>query len=231
MSEYEYEEGTEPETIEMGGEQEGEEWQGPSQEEWQSAMQFQERAMPVLENLGHILSAPVEGNYEGEGQEYAQQQEEFDPFDAESVQRYIADQVQQGVHSALGPFEGVLGTVAAREGETLARNELERIEQESGAFDKDTAFLVASGLIEQNVDPTVALERGASYARDLEARIRQNERESYRQELEKIAGAPQQREMGSASATDGVSVPTGPDRYRIAIERALGNNHPVIPAG
>src|SRR5262245_25230811 len=126
MSDMEYEDGGEeyegPETVEMGGEEE--EW-APSREEWQQMSQFQERAMPVLENLGHILSAPVDqGEYEGGDQQYAQEEQEFDPFDAASVQNYISSQVQQGIQSALGPFEGVLGTVAAREGETLARSEL-----------------------------------------------------------------------------------------------------------
>jgi len=202
-----------------------EEWEGPTQEEWQSAMQFQQQAGPVLQQLGQYLTLPdpYEGQYEEEG-------EEFDPYDADSVQNYIGAQIQSGINEALGPFQGLLGSIASREGETLAKGELENIAREVGDFDRDNAFLIANGMIEQGQDPAHALRLAAQHSKEYEDRIRADEREKYRAELENLAGAPRETGTGSFSATEGPSVPTGPDRYRIAVERRMAGNH-TCPTG
>jgi hypothetical protein len=240
MSEQEYEsDGTPTEEYEEADD-DGGEWTGPDQESWQSIQQFQEQATPVLNQLGEFLNNPqVYGPQQlqqyGEQYGYGQpmeEQEELDPFDQENVSRFIARHVEQGINEALGPFQGILGTVASREGESRAKGELERIGTEVGEFDKDNAFLVASGMIEQGADPSEALSKAAMYSRQFEEKIRADEREKYKAELERLAGAPRETAIGSSSATENVGVPTGPDRYRIAVERALpgingGNRFPV----
>lgn len=212
-----------------------EEWAGPSQEEWQQMVQYQQQTGPVLAQLGQYLndtSGLDLNQYQGYEQPQ-QQEEEFDPYDAESVQSYIGRSVQQGIEQALGPFQGILGTVASREGENMAKAELDRIAEDVGDFDRDNAFLVASSLIESGGDPAQSLRQAAQHSRDFEARIRADEREKYRAELEQLAGAPREATTGSSSATENLGVPTGPDRYRIAVQRALpaiaGNND--MPVG
>jgi hypothetical protein len=204
-------------------------WEGPSQEDWQAMVEYQKATVPVINQLGEYLSTPPQ-----EGQEYQpeyQQQEEeaFDPYDEDSVQGFIQRNIQQGIEQALGPFQGLLGTIASREGESLAKGELDRIAGEVGEFDRDNAFLVANSLIEQGADPTQALQQAATYSRDFEAKVRADEREKYQTEMRNLAGAPRETGMGSSSATEGVGVPTGQDRYKIAVQRALGNG--TMPVG
>lgn len=200
-----------------------EEWEGPSQQEWQSMVEYQQRSLPVLNQLGDYLNNPPPDQAFAYGQE-EEAEEEFDPYDEDSVQGYIQRNIQSGIERALGPFQNLLGTIASREGESLAKGELERIAGEVGEFDKDNAYLVANSLIEQGADPTEALHKAASYSREFENRIRADERAKYKAELEQLAGAPRETGTGSSSATENLGVPTGPDRYREAVARALGNN-------
>lgn len=207
------------------------EWQGPSQDEWNAVIEYQKATVPVMNQLGEFLNAPPEQYQQYQEQGGEQQEDTFDPYDEGSVQQYIQQNIQAGIEQALGPFQGILGTIASREGETLAKGELDRIAEEVGKFDKDNAFLVANSLLEQGADPTEALTKAAMYSKEFEARIRADEREQFKAELQNLAGAPRETGTGSSSAVENVGVPTGPDRYRVAVERALGNGSPVHPAG
>lgn len=204
----------------------------PSQDEWQQTQQFIQAAAPILQQL----TQPPDPYDEYQQQAYQQQpEEEFDPFDPESVQRYIQQSVQQGLQQglqqSLGPYEGLMGMVASQQGEQLARQELDTIKGELGEFNEDSAFLIASGLIEQGNDPGQALRQSAQYAKEWETQIRSDEREKYKQELQNLQGAPSETPMGSASAANEVGVPTGKGRYEEAIRRALANRQPVYPTG
>jgi hypothetical protein len=205
----------------------------PSQDEWQQTQQFIQAAAPILQQLTQQPDPYDE--YQQQAYQQPQFEEEFDPFDPESVQRYIQQSVaqglQQGLAQNLGPYEGLLGMVASQQGEALARQELDTIRGELGDFNEDAAFLVASGLIEQGGDPGQALRQSAQYAQEWETQIRSDEREKYKQELQNLQGAPSETPMGSASAANEVGVPTGKGRYEEAIRRALANRQPVYPTG
>lgn len=209
-------------------------WAGPSQEEWQALTQFQTAATPILQNLHEILSAPLDENDYGnaavqQGQ-YQQQpglEEEWDPFDQDSVARIVDARLQ----AALEPFQGLLGMVATEKGEALARSELDTIRNEVGEFDNDTAFLVASGLIESGHDPATALRQAASYAQQYEQRIREDERKKVTEELTALRDAPRDGAIGAQPGTENVPTPTGANRYEFAIRRALANGNPALPAG
>lgn len=202
----------------------------PSQEEWERLTQFMGQAAPLVAEIARERSEM----YTDPGPQ-PPSGEDFDPFDPDSVQNYIQESVQYGVTQALqqnfAPYEGVLGMVASQQGEALARQELEKIQGEIGEFDHDSAFLVASGMIEQGVDPVRALRQAAGYARETEERIRADERERYKSELQKLASAPTQAPAGSANGDQIDSVPTGKGRYEEAVRRALANRTPMFPTG
>jgi hypothetical protein len=215
----------------------------PSQDEWGQVTGFINAAAPILQQIAYQQQmaqqqgyAPQQQYQQGyEQQPQYQEQEEFDPFDPESVQRYIAQQVQdqaaQMFQSSLGPYEGLLGMVASQQGEQLARSELDTIRGELGEFDEDAAFLVASGLIEQGGDPSIALRQSAQYAQEWESRIRADEREKYKGELQNLQSAPRETPVGGASAANEEGIPRGQGRYEEAIRRALANRHPIQPVG
>lgn len=216
-------------------------WGGPSQEEWQSLTTFQQQAMPVLQSLAEILSAP--DPYAGQPQpqhqpNYYQPQgggepqfgaDEFDPFDQNAIASLVDQRVQATLQQTLGPIEGLMGVVASEKGEQLARAELETIRGEVGEFDNDTAFLIASGMIESGTPPEQALRQAAGYAQQYEQKIRADERAKVEQELQTLRGAPRETPIGGASATEGVPVPTGPNRYEDAIRNALARRSPALP--
>lgn len=206
-------------------------WEGPSQDEWQRLTSFQEQAMPILGSLNEILNAPDdEPQYQGQPQQPQQQgfdADDYDPYDPAQMAQLVNMQVQQ----ALQPLQGLLGVVATDKGEQLARGELETIRGEVGEFDNDTAFLVASGLIESGADPSSALRQAAQYAQSYEQKIRADERSKVQAELTNMASAPNETPIGGASAVGEVPTPTGAGRYEQAIRRALASQHPVLPAG
>jgi len=220
---------TTPDAVEDGGgvaPEAGEGWQGPSQDEWNQLVGFQQNVTPFLSELAQALQQD-QPNYEaGQTGDYSQQPQEpdFDPFDPESVQQYIQAQVSQGVESALDPYSGVLGLVATREGEALAHKELESLRSDVGQFDQDTALLIASGMIDQGREPGEALRASAEFARDYEAKVRADAVEAYKKELQTLASG------GDVPAGDGRSAevppktPTGQDRYKAAVENALARH-------
>jgi hypothetical protein len=243
-SEYEDEQVEQPEAVaEPEAAAEPESAWAPSQDEWQQVTGFIQGAAPILEALAQSYQQqqyqqpqgydPYQQQYQQP--QYQQPEEEFDPFEPESVQRYIQQQVamgvQQGMQQSLGPYEGLMGMVASQQGETLARNELDSIRSEIGNFDEDAAFLVASGLIEQGGDPSMALRQSAQFAQEWESRIRTDAVEQYKKELQNLQGAPSETPVGGASAANVEGVPTGQGRYEEAIRRALARRHPTMPVG
>jgi len=221
--------------FEDGG-QGSEEWSGPSQEEWQGLVGFQQQVTPFLSELAQALQDPGQGYNDAQGyqpQEQQPQQPEFDPWDPNSVQGFIQQGIQEGIQQALGPYSGILGIVASREGEQMAHDELDKIRAEVGDFDKDTAFLVASGLIDQGHDPAAALRQGAQFSKEMEARIRADERQKYTGEIKQIATGSGDLPAGQGAAEQ-VSGPPGQggaEKYELVIRNALANGHPTMPVG
>lgn len=220
-----YEEGTPEAPVEA------EDWQGPSQDEWDNLVGFQQQVTPFLSELAQALQEMPPEQQQQYGQPQQPQEPEFDPFDPTSVQAYINQNVQHGVEQALEPYSGVLGIVASREGEQMAHAELEKIRTEVGDFDKDTAFLVASGLIDQGYEPAQALRRAAEFSRGVETRIREDERKRYTSEVSNLAGGNGDVPAGGGTAEQAAGVPTGQDKYRVAVQRALANRNPSMPIG
>lgn len=196
----------------------------PPQEEWGQITQFVSQSAPILQQLAELVNADP-----NEGAEPSF--EDYDPFDPESVQRMIDARAQAIADAQLSPFKGLLGMLSQREGEALARAELERITGEVGEFDKDTAFMVASGLIDQGMDPAQALRQGATYTKEFESRVRQDERTKVEQELRARGEAPHEPPVGTTTGEPGQPVPTGPGRYEEAIQRAMSRMRPSVPAG
>lgn len=213
--------------TDVEGQIEQEAWSGPSQEQWEQMTGFQEQSLPILQALGEILSAPDVDDSQQVPEQPGFAADDYDPYDPAQM----ASLVQREIAQALQPLQGILGVVATDKGEQLARNELETIRSEVGEFDNDTAFLVASGLIEAGHDPGQALRQAAQYAQSYEQKIRADERAKVEQEFKTLAGAPHETPIGGAAAVGEPPSPTGANRYEVAIRRALANNNPALPAG
>ena len=213
---------------EYGGEVVDDAWSGPSQDDWQNVVGFQQQVAPFLGELAQALQAEQQQQYQQQPQ---YQEPEFDPWDPDSVQSYISQNIQSGVEQALEPYSGILGIVASREGEQMATAELEKIRGEVGDFDTDTAFLVASGLIDQGHDPSLALRRAAEFSREVETRIREDERKKYISEIQNVSNSRGDVPVGGTPAEGQPPVPTGQDRYRVAVNRWLANRRPSMPIG
>jgi hypothetical protein len=200
-------------------------WDGPSQEDWQSVVGFQQQVAPFLSELAGALQTE-QGQQQPQGPEY-------DPWDEDSVRNYIGSNIQQGINQALEPYAGILGLVASQEGEKLAHSELDKIKEEVGDFDRDTAFLIASGLIDQGHDPAAALRRAAEFSKEVESRIRADERKKYEGDVARVAGSRGDVPTNGQPAEISRTPPGGggQEKYLEAVQRAIANRHPSMPIG
>ena len=192
---------------------------------WTAVEQFVQQSGPVMSQLAEILSAPQAEAQQGE------QEIDYDPFDPESVQRFVDARAEAMAERMMEPFKGLLGMISEREGETLAKAELERIKGEVGEFDQDMAYMVASGMLQPGVDPAQALQVSAKHIHEYETRIRSDERAKVEAELRGLGEAPSQGGTGSGTAEPALPVPTGPNRYEEAINRVLANRRASLPVG
>lgn len=203
-----------------------------NEQDWQQTVQYLQQTAPILQAVAQYLPQLQQ---QANPAPAAEEAPEIDPFDPASVRAYIQHEIQAGIQSGLtdqlGPYEGMLGMVASEQGEALARRELETIKSDIGEFDHDTAFLIAAGAIEGGQDPAVALRHAATYSRDWEKRIRDDERTRYQTELKTLGGAPGEVPIGSAAGTEVQPVPTGPRRYHEAVERVLARQNPTNVVG
>jgi hypothetical protein len=200
-------------------------WQGPSREEWEQAQRFQEAALPILQQ--------VYSQQQGQPQQQEPQQPqgpaapELDPFDPNSVKAYIDYQTDQRTSR----YEDMVRLVEAREGEQLARQELERLQGEMGEFDGDTAMVIAAGMLDQGMDPGRALTQAAQYLTQHEARIREDERKKHGVMLQTHNEAPREGAASQGAAQEAGRVPTGPNRYESAVENFLASRRATLPMG
>lgn len=195
-----------------------------SEDEWKSVRDFTTTAAPVLAQLNDVLNAPPPPAEEEEL--------EYNPFDPESVQAMVTREAQRLLESELGPYKGLLGMMATERGEQLARDELETISQEVGAFDKDVAYLIGLGFLNENRDnPGEALRTAAQHAHTFEEKIRADERAKVIEEYKTLGQAPNET-PGSGPGTEEIErIPTGSNRYETAIQRHLASLRPTHPVG
>lgn len=204
----------------------------PSREEWERTQEFLSQAGPLLGQIANRVFAdpspapqqdPSQGGYA------------YDPFDENSVADFIEARIsaglEQGRAEMLGPMEPLLGHIAEVEGERLARAELSAIQEELGEFDHDQAVLLAQGLLRPGVDPSAALRYAAQTVVAYEKGIREDERKKYEEFLRTKGGAPPAEGASGAAAGEEDAVPTGPQRYEIAVRRALARRNAVYPGG
>jgi len=190
----------------------------PPQEEWQ-------QMTGVVQQLAALLQEPEQP------QPDPMADFQFDPFDPESVQQMIDMRAQAIAQAQMEPFQGLLGMLSAREGEQLAKAELDRIQGDVGEFDHDMAFLIASGMVDNGSDPAGALRQSAGQVREFESKIRADERAKVEAEFQGLGTAPREQGVGSGEAVPGESVPTGPGRYDQIVERWRANQRPSMPVG
>lgn len=199
-------------------------WQGPSQEEWEQAQQFQQAAGPILQqmamNMGLVQNPQAQ-------QQAQQAPPELDPFDPNSVSRYIDYQVDQRTSS----YDNMMQLVEADQGERLARAELERLHGEVGNFDDDTALVIASGLLDQGVPPNQALQHAAGLLRAHEDKVREDERQKHGIQMQALHEAPREGPAGQGIAQETARVPTGKNRYEDVVESFLASRRPGMPIG
>lgn len=199
------------------------EWTGPSREEWEASRQFQEAAGPVLQQMAVNMGLV-------QPQQQAPQPQpapELDPWDPNSVQKYIDYQVSQRT----AEYDNMLRLVEAQQGEQLARQEIERLHGVYGDFDGDTALVIASGLLDQGVAPNQALDQAAQLLRDHEAKVREDERQRHGVTLQNIAEAPREGSANTGLAQETERVPTGKDRYEEVVARYLAGRKAGLPIG
>ena len=206
-----------------------------SQDDWAQTVNYLQQTAPILQAVAEYLPQMQRGLQQQPSQTQQPQQDEIDPFDPESVTTYIQNQIQSGLQQAvaqqIGPYEEMLNMQAAEKGEQLARQELEQIESQIGKFDRDSAFLIAAGAIEGGQDPITALRSAAQFSQNWEAKIRAEEREAYKQELQNLRSAPNEVPIGSAAATEIQPVPTGPRRYHDVVDNFLARQNPRSVVG
>lgn len=214
---------------------EPEQWQ-VSRDEWEATQRYLAQTAPLMEQVAAQLQQAQQAQWQAQQQaQQPQLPQEFDPFDPESVRSYIQAHieagVQNGVQSAISPYEGMLAGVAQSQGEAQARAAMDSLREELGEFDTDTAFMYASGVIDQVGDPTQALRFGAQQAKAFEDKIRADERERYKREMEELSQAPRQTPAGGTTADQVDAIPTGLDKYEQIAQRWLARQNPTHPVG
>lgn len=205
-------------------------WEGVSREEWEGTQQFISAAAPFLQNLA--------AQYRQQEQEAARPAEptlpEWDPFDEAVVQQHVSARVSQAVEQALGPYQGLLGTIAQDTSQREAESALARIGEQVGTFDRDAALLIAAPMIDSGQEANYALQAAAQYMHELEQRIREDERSQVQKGFQELHGAGQGGTPGrvpGVPATELDKVPTGPNRYREAMDNAMARRRAGLPVG
>lgn len=213
-------------------------WQ-PTQEWGQRIDGFIEQAAPTLTALGEILNDPGYGE-PGGGQpadpmeqwqrDYANWQEmygqgaahqpppQFDPS-------MLNEAIQRGIEQAIGPFQPLLGTLAEREGEQIARSTLAELKSEVGDFNEDQAIKLAQLYLGQGIGPDEALRQAAQDTFAYEESIRAKALEAHQATL--TAAAQASGDLGAGSALEAPGVPTGRNRYEEAMARVMSARSPV----
>lgn len=199
----------------------------------QPLVDFQQSAMPVLQQLGQVLNAEEEELFGGDpaqGDVGGGDPDEFDPYDPNTI-RALA---QAEAKAMMEPFSGVLGLVAQEKGEQLARNALEEIKGDIGDFDPDATFLIAQSILNdpnaRGVNPAQTLRGVAQWVQGRDAKIAEAAVEKYKAEMQALAGAPRGEVAGAGAAAteiDKIEMGSGgADKYSLAVQRAMARRNP-----
>lgn len=165
-----------PDPAAGGGEPAG--WQ-PTEDWGRRIDGFIEQSQPVLQQLAEVMAMPDE-------QQYQQQPEPQVGADGQvDIEALIAAQVEQ----RMGAYTPLLGQIAEREGEQIARNELEKLAGEVGEFNRDDAILLTRAYMDQGMQPQQALKQAATRAHEREAAISTAAVDAYKAQLANAAGA------------------------------------------
>lgn len=212
------------------------EWQGVSREEWEGTQQFISAAAPFLQNLAASYQQQQQAAQQQawEAQNQGPALPEWDPFDENVVQQHFDMRVANAVQEALGPYQGLLGHIAADTSQREAESALSRLNEQVGDFDRDAALLIAAPMIDAGTEANSALNAAAQYMHQLEQRIREDERAKVQQGFQDLQGRGQGGEPGrvpGVPAAELDKVPTGPRRYQEAMERAMERRRGGLPVG
>jgi hypothetical protein len=198
-------------------------WQGPSQQEWEQTQGYLQQTAPFLNELQSLLAEP-------DPYQQPQEQQQFDPGNPDA---YLEQRLEQMWQERFGAYEPVLGQIAEREGEQMARSTLDRLASEHGEFDRDLALTAAQVYVDPErggMSPADALNAAAQFARQTEERIRADERAKYTTQLGNAANAPTDIHAPGA-AVEAPGVPTGRDRYEQAVANFTSRMNPTLPTG
>lgn len=212
-------------------------------EEWGSRIDsFIETAGPTLSALGEILSEPYEGAGGQAPDPMEQWQRDYSAWQeanglgqgGQQAQPPVLDPqaielaVQRAVEERMSPFAPLLGTIAEREGEQIARTQLAELKNEIGSFSDDQAIKLAQLYLSNGLPAEDALRKAAEDTFQYEQTIRQSAVDEFRQSLAAAAGA--QGDLGAGAAVEGEQTPAGRNRYEDALSRFASRMSPVGPA-
>jgi hypothetical protein len=199
----------------------------------------------TLEGLAHALAERDE--ILGEMYEYLVQQREafqtppavadtppepprWDPMDPEGVGNYLNHTFGQMLDERLAPLMPLMETFAESQGEQVANQQFDQIEQQIGAFDRAQALDRALWMIESaSIPPQQAIQYAAQEQRQFEEKIRQEAVAAYEQRVAGALGAEGDIPAGGAGAERDEPLPYGRGNsrqvYREAARRSLARQN------
>ena len=216
-------------------------WAGPTQEEWQQNIAFQQNVLPFL---GAVEQRLFQQQSQQQPQDQGPWLPDFDPFDPASVQAHIQASAQALIDQRMGPIEPVLNYMADQASEQIANQHLDMLAngdpsrgiQGLGQFDREMAVIVASGMIDPSnpqFDAPSALRQAAVRVQQYESKIRADERAKQENTLRTLGEAPRTGAFGGGAGENAPVPPNvrgiGVEKYDLAIRNAMAR--PAIPTG
>lgn len=195
------------------------------------------------DTLEEILSDPGPQGQQGPPQQGAavpgqDQLPPYDPYDPQSVMAHLraglGDVVQQALDQHMAPIRDFMAPIAEQRGRDAANAAFDQLEPQVGKFDRDQATNRAMFLLGQGLTPNQALVRAAqeqaAFEQQFRAQILAEATNPLANMNDPANGAPP-----GAPAGETVTVPTGPNRYKIQLERSKAQlglvNGVSVPTG
>lgn len=134
----------------------------------------------------------------------------WDPYNPEAVGDYLNHTFGQMLDERLSPLMPLMETFAESQGEQVANQQFDAIEQQIGPFDRAQALDRALWMIESaNVPPQQAIQYAAHEQRQFEERIRADAIAAYEQRVAGALGAEGDVPAGGAGAERDEPLPYG----------------------
>lgn len=166
--------------------------------------------MPALDRVARLMN--------GEPQDTGEQGQalpEWDPFEPESVEKYIQGRIDRELGERLAPVEQYMDTQMEQVGLARADQILDGLAADPniGDFDRGAAHLLADTLVTRmGRDPVSALTDAAAHLAQVEKAAEKRGEERYKQSLQAVGTAAREAGIGSGTAaTEVVKPPTGSD--------------------